>query len=119
MQEAKAKYAEMKRLDTEALQITRQLGCQQCMPEPATAAELAASSAGLDQLDPTERAVFEKLHVPTPWPAQQQQQHGREVSQGQGQLRFNIVAHSLACFFVDVHELWMFSGSRGPAGWQC
>jgi hypothetical protein len=81
VQEAKAKYAEMRRLDAEALQITRQLGCQQCMPEPATAAEAAASSTGVDQLDPAERAVFQELHVPTPWPAQQQQQQqGRVVS---------------------------------------
>lgn len=80
-QEAKAKYAEMRRLDAEALQVTRQLGCQQCMPdEPATDSSAAGLDEQLQQLDPAERALFEQLHVPSPWPAQQtHQQQGEEA----------------------------------------
>jgi hypothetical protein len=113
VQEAKAKYAEMRRLDAEALQITRQLGCQQCMPEPATAAEAAASSAGLDHLDPAERAVFEELHVPLPWPAQQQQQQqGKVVSMGQDKMVSNEFAESLAS---STCKSWLFGGSSRVA----
>lgn len=72
LQEAKAMYAEMRRLDAEALQITRQLGCQQCMPEAATDSDTLLGSS-FDQIDPAERAVFEQLHVSSLWPAQQQQ----------------------------------------------
>jgi hypothetical protein len=79
-QEAKAKYAEMKALDAEALTVTRQLGCQQCMPDPTTAAEAAASSSAQD-LDPAQRALYEQHHPPTPWPTA-----AAGASQQQGEL---------------------------------
>jgi hypothetical protein len=71
-QEAKVQYAEMRRLDAEALQITRQLGCQQCMPDSATIKEAVAVSAG-EQLGPAEQALYEQLHTPSPWPSTSQQ----------------------------------------------
>lgn len=67
-------YAEMKRLDAEALDITRQLGCQQCMAGIASsstqdASSSDSSSSNHDTMTPAELAVYQTLHTPQPWPA--------------------------------------------------
>jgi hypothetical protein len=76
--------------------------------EPASTDSSNSTAAGLgeqlqQQLDPAERALFEQLHVPTPWPAQQerQQQGGEARASWHGRT----LAEQAACVFLSAPSI--------------
>jgi hypothetical protein len=61
--EAAEKYAEMRRLDARALELTQRQGCPSCISLAAVSGDdVCAGTSHINEL-------YEQLHIPQPWPA--------------------------------------------------
>lgn len=63
-QEAAEMYAQMRKLDADALDATQELGCPSCK---VSAAERAATKGA--GAEPSSSPIYQQVHVPTLWPA--------------------------------------------------